>query len=153
MATRHHCGKEEGPVPALTFFILVAGRIFKVGWVVKCFRHPDGSDLGTVISLMHADGREGVGEAFRGPREPLSMGQLCEEAEPHFWAPSFLPFGLSFPLYYGGPWEADPCYRTSSGQPVLLGDVGSCRNRARQLVNLNTSSRAWGLNQSSTDQQ
>lgn len=32
--------KEEGPVPSLTF-ILVAGRIFEVGWIVTC-GHPVG---------------------------------------------------------------------------------------------------------------
>ena len=34
MAAYRYCGKEEAPVPILTFFILVAGRIFEVGWMV-----------------------------------------------------------------------------------------------------------------------
>lgn len=36
---------------------------------------------------MNVDGHEGVGGAFRGHRAP-APGQLCEEAEPGFWAPS-----------------------------------------------------------------
>lgn len=77
--------KEEGPVPSFTF-ILVAGRIFEVGWIVKC-SHPDGSDQGTRSPWMNVDGPEGVGGALRG-RRASAPGQLCEEAEPGFWAPS-----------------------------------------------------------------
>lgn len=51
------------------------------------------------------------------------------------------------------PREADPCYGTASGWPVLLDDVDSRRSHARQRVDLNTSSRAWCLSQTELTQQ
>lgn len=80
-------GTVQGGRPCPLPHLHLGGRKDIRGWVNSNMQPPHGSDQGTRSPWMNVDGPEGVRGAFPGHRAS-APGQLCEEAEPGFWAPS-----------------------------------------------------------------